>query len=179
MKGSVFNGFEGYIEQEYGLHTWQLVIENTGLKNNGIYLGSETYEDAELFTLLTELSAITSCPANDIQRNFGYFFFKTLFSLTKQYVEGIDNLFDFLKAVDDVIHVEVKKADPSAYTPAFFYDSPQENTLVMRYVSKRGMCFFAEGLILGAAKHFKIEAKISQSKCMHCGDDYCLINIET
>ncbi|MBU2893645.1 heme NO-binding domain-containing protein [Colwellia sp. D2M02] len=179
MKGSVFNGFEAYIEQEYGLHIWQQVIENTALESNGIYLGSETYEDQELFSLLDELANLTDCTANDIQRSFGCFFFQTLFSLTIEHISNVDNLFDFLKAVDDVIHVEVKKADPAAYTPAFFYDSPKENILVMRYVSKRGMCYFAEGLILGAAKHFNTPVQISQSKCVHCGDDYCLINIET
>ncbi len=179
MKGSVFNGFESFIEQKYGLHIWQAVIENTALKNNGVYLGFETYEDQELFSLLGELSTLVSTKPEDIQRDFGYFFFDTLFSITKHHVDNVSSLFDFLKAVDNVIHVEVKKADPSAYTPAFFYDSPQENILIMRYVSKRGMCFFAEGLILGAANHFKTEAKGSQSKCVHCGDDYCLINIET
>lgn len=179
MKGSVFNGFEAYIEQEYGLLIWQQVIENTALPNNGIYLGSDTYDDNELFALLHELSRLTGSEPSDIQRNFGCFFFQTLFTLTIQHIDHVDNLFDFLKAVDDVIHVEVKKADAAAYTPAFFYDNPDKNTLVMRYVSKRGMCYFAEGLILGASKHFNTPAKISQSKCVHCGDDYCLINIET
>jgi predicted hydrocarbon binding protein len=179
MKGSVFNGFESHVEQKYGLHIWQKVIEESNLDNNGIYLASEVYDDQDLFHLITALSQLIEITAEEIQREFGKFFFETLFSLIKKHahVSKIDNLFDFLRAVDDVIHVEVKKADAAAYTPAFFYDQPQENTLVMRYVSKRGMCFFAEGLIAGAAVHFKTPASISQPKCIHCGDEYCLITI--
>jgi predicted hydrocarbon binding protein len=178
MKGSVFNGFEEYVVHNYDLYLWQQIIEETDLISQGVYLASDTYEDHELLSLISGLSNKTAIPESDIQRAFGAFFFNSLFSIMSQHVEHIDSLFDFLRAVDDVIHVEVKKADPSAYTPAFFYDQPSESTLVMRYVSKRGMCYFAEGLIIGAAKKFNTEAKISQSKCMHCGDKYCLINIK-
>ena len=177
MKGSVFCGFEQYVDDNYGLHIWQYLLENSNLKSQGIYLASETYDDDELLTLINSLSKSTSMSADTIQRDFGKAFFKTLFSLIGHHVEHISNLFDFLRAVDDVIHVEVKKSDASAYTPSFFYDQPENNKLVMRYVSKRGMCFFAEGLILGAAEYFQTKAHIEQSKCVHCGDDYCLINI--
>lgn len=177
MKGSVFNGFESYVEQQYGLHIWQQLIEGTQSESNGVYLASDTYNDQDMFSLIAILSDIVAVPTSDIQRSFGAFFFKTLFSLASQHIENIDTLFGFLRAVDDVIHVEVKKSDPSAYTPAFFYDQPAENELVMRYVSKRGMCYFAEGLIIGAAEHFNTPANISQPKCVHCGDKYCLINI--
>lgn len=177
MKGSVFCGFEQYIDDQYGLHVWQYLIENSDLKSQGIYLAIETYDDQELFQLIECLSKFLAIEASDIQKDFGRVFFKTLFSLIQQHVLAIDCLFDFLRAVDDVIHVEVKKSDPSAYTPSFFYDHPEENKLVMRYLSKRGMCYFAEGLIAGAAEHFKTQATIFQSKCVHCGDDYCLINI--
>jgi len=177
MKGSVFNGFESYVEQQYGLHIWQQLIEGTESESNGIYLASDTYNDQDMFSLISILSSKVSKPASDIQREFGVFFFKTLFSLASHHINHIDTLFAFLRAVDDVIHVEVKKSVASSYTPAFFYDQPAENELVMRYVSKRGMCYFAEGLIIGAAKHFNTPAQISQSKCVHCGDKYCLINI--
>lgn len=177
MKGSVFNGFENYVEQSYGLHVWQRIIDNSTLENNGVFLDSDAYNDQELISIVTELSICVSKSVDDIQREFGEFFFTTLYSLARKHVEHIDNLFEFLRAVDDVIHVEVNKSDSSAYTPAFFYDQPSDNELVMRYVSKRKMCYFAEGLIIGAARQFKTVAKISQSKCIHCGDDYCLINI--
>lgn len=177
MKGSVFCGFEQYVDEKFGLHVWPLLIEHAKLENQGIYLASDTYDDQQLFALIENLSSVASITTEEIQRGFGQFFFGTLFSLIKQHVSHIDNLFDFLRAVDDVIHVEVKKSDASAYTPAFFYDQPSQQKLTMRYVSKRGMCYFAEGLILGAAEHFNTQASISQSKCVHCGDDYCLINI--
>ena len=99
-------------------------------------------------------------------------------SLGISLVKDIDNLFDFMRAVDNVIHIEVQKSDPLAYTPTLLYDQPQNNLLVVRYMSHRKMCHFAEGLILGAATHFNQKASISQSKCMCKGDDHCLIRVE-
>lgn len=177
MKGSVYNGFESYVIGTFGLDVWQKSLELCSFETNGVYLASESYEDKELGLLIDAVSSFTPISSSEIQRDFGTYFFKTLFALIEAHVKNIENLFDFLRAVDDVIHVEVKKADPLAYTPTFFYDQPESNTLVMRYISSRKMCFFAEGLIAGAAEQFQEEAKIDQLKCVHCGDDYCLINI--
>lgn len=178
MKGSVYNGFESYVTETYGLGVWQKSLEFCSFENKGVYLASETYDDRELVSLIAAVSSFTPKTSAEIQRDFGQYFFKTLFSLIAVHVKHIDNLFDFLRAVDDVIHVEVKKADPLAYTPSFFYDQPQSNVLVMRYMSSRKMCFFAEGLIAGAAEYYQEVPEIEQLKCVHCGDDYCLINIK-
>ncbi|MBO9490182.1 heme NO-binding domain-containing protein [Endozoicomonas sp. G2_1] len=177
MKGAVFSGFAEFIEQEYGLAVWQETIEQSQLESNGEYLATELYEDDEFNQLMSTLERITGQNNPEIQRKFGVFFFPTLFSLVQQQVKHIDNLFDFLRAVDEVIHVEVKKADPMAYTPTLLYDQPQPTTLVIRYVSRRKMCFFAEGLILGAAKHFNQTVAISQTECVCQGDEHCLIRV--
>ena len=99
-------------------------------------------------------------------------------SLVIKSVKDITHFFDFLRAVDTVIHIEVRKSDSLAYTLSLLYDQPHDNVLIIRYVSHRKVCHFAEGLILGAADHFHQEVKLSQSKCVCKGDEHCLIRVE-
>jgi len=178
MKGAIFIGFSEYVEENFGLTTWLKTIESCDLASNGEYLSTELYDDIELTTLVNKLSETTTQKQEDLIRAFGHFFFPTLMSIAKQHIENIDNLVDFLIAVDNVIHIEVKKSDPLAYTPTLFYDKPNDEVLIIRYISKRKMCHFAEGLILGAADHFNQPVSLSQLECMCEGDKHCLIKIE-
>jgi predicted hydrocarbon binding protein len=178
MKGSVFVGFSQFIEENYGLHIWQQLIDECCLKEQGVYLSTEIYEEQDFPILLSKLSKIINKSVMEIERDFGIAFFDTLLTLAKHHIENIDNLFQFLRAVDSVIHIEVKKSDSQAYTPTLLYDQPSENTLIIRYLSKRKMCFFAEGLIAGAANYFNTPVNIVQTECIHCGDQHCLIQVE-
>ena len=177
MKGAIFIGFSEFVEKKYGLAVWLQTVEACKLNSNGEYLSTDLYDDDEFNALIAKLSQTLNKPESEIKQEFGQQFFSTLMSIAKVHVEDIDNLFDFLIAVDKVIHIEVKKADPLAYTPALFYDAPSQDTLIIRYSSKRKMCHFAEGLILGAADHFKQEITLSQQVCMCKGDKHCLIKV--
>ncbi len=178
MKGAIFTGFAEYAEQEFGLTAWLKALDNCELSSNGEYLATELYDDSEFNIIIDALSAIVDSDREHLLRGYGEHFFPVLMSLGISLVKDIDNLFDFMRAVDNVIHIEVQKSDPLAYTPTLLYDQPQNNLLVVRYMSHRKMCHFAEGLILGAATHFNQKASISQSKCMCKGDDHCLIRVE-
>lgn len=178
MKGAIFTGFAEFVETKYSLTTWLTLLDSCQLKSDGEYLASELYEDEEFFTLAQAFSEQVNVPMEDLFSQFGEFFFPTLMSLAVKHISHINDLFEFLHAVDSVIHTEVQKSDPLAYTPTLLYDQPQDNTLVMRYISKRKMHYFAVGLILGAAKYYKQEVDISITPSDKQGDESCLIRIE-
>ncbi|MCO4797936.1 MAG: heme NO-binding domain-containing protein [Colwelliaceae bacterium] len=177
MKGSVFNGFEKFVTDVFGLEKWQEIIDSGASSTNGIYLASELYDDDEIKKLLAALSGIANIESSCLQRDFGQFIFPVLYNSLIDMLSDIDDLFDFLIAVDNVIHVEVQKLDPQAYTPTLFYDQPDENTLLIRYISNRKMCYFAEGLIFGAAEKFCNEIKVSQDCCLNEGHEHCIIRV--
>lgn len=178
MKGAVFTGLAEFVEKYYSLTDWLEAIDACELPSNGEFLATEIYDDDEFFQIAGALSKQLNTPAPDLYRAFGKYFFETLLSLTIKNVEHIDELFEFIRAVDAVIHTEVQKADPLAYTPTLLYDQPSDDALVVRYMSKRKMCHFAEGLILGAAEHFNQKVALCQNQCMLEGDEHCLIRIQ-
>jgi len=177
MKGSVFLGFEAYINDTFGMELWQNCLDATTNNHQDVYLASELYDDSELVSLISAASKLTNNTVSDLLREFGAHFFTTLYSLVETKLpEGL-TLFEFLELVDSVIHVEVQKSDINAYTPNLFYDSPKENELLMRYSSKRNLCYFAEGLVLGAAKQFDEQVEVTQPQCIQHGDHECLLKI--
>jgi predicted hydrocarbon binding protein len=178
MKGAIFSGFSEYVEKEFGLSTWLQTIDSCQLASNGEYLATELYEDNEFVIIVDALVERVGTSREEIYRGFGHYFFPFLMSIVIKSVEDITNLFDFLRAVDTVIHIEVRKSDALAYTPTLLYDQPHDDVLIIRYLSHRKMCHFAEGLILGAADYFHQEVKLSQSKCVCKGDEHCLIRVE-
>ncbi|GHG03389.1 guanylate cyclase [Thalassotalea marina] len=177
VKGAVFNGFEQFVTERFGLSQWQQLLDKSNFTTAGIYLASDFYDDNELVTLITLLCQAQHIELPEALRDFGYYFFDILYRKIPP-APADQTLFDFLRSVDKVIHVQVKKTDPQAYTPALFYDSPDDKTILLRYVSQRKLCFFAEGLILGAAQTFNTPVDVTQTSCQHQGDKDCIIKVE-
>lgn len=173
----MFNGLENFVTENFGLLQWQKLLDENPSASDGVYLASEFYDDNELIALVRSLCEQQNLELADAVRDFGYYLFDVLHASIPEPPPEM-TLFEFLRSVDKVIHVNVKRTDPQAYTPAIYYDQPDENTLLLRYVSRRKLCFFAEGLVLGAADKFDTKINVSQTCCQHRGDKDCIIKVE-
>ena len=176
MKGIVFNQLQVFVELNHGIVAWDDAIVSCELPSQGVYVGTQSYDDSELMALVAHFSEVLSASAADITRAFGEFVFARLFEFAPEEAKNAKDLKSFLMMVDQIIHVEVSKLYHDANLPSFEYDS-KPNSLLMEYRSPRKMCFFSEGLILAAAKHFEEEVELKQSQCLHDGADSCHIEV--
>lgn len=71
----------------------------------------------------------------------------------------------------------MRKLHPAARPPTFGFDSTQSDQLTLAYRSERRLCGFAEGMILGAARHFGERVYIAHRQCVHDGAEECLLDI--
>ena len=133
MKGAIFTGMAEFVEQEHSLTLWLEVVDSCTLASKGEYLATEIYDDEEFFTLSQALSEKLGTPAPDLYRSFGVYFFPTLMGIVTKYASHVEDLFDFIIIVDSVIHTEVQKADPLAYTPTLLYDRPDSEINHIRF----------------------------------------------
>lgn len=177
MKGIVFCLFNELVEEKFGLEMWETLLEKVQPESQGIYTSAANYPFTELVALVGELSAQSGLPANDLVTAFGEYMFPKFAERNPEFVSDIDNLKDFLKTVDQVIHVEVKKMYPSANLPSFDYEDDASDQLTMRYQSPRKLCHLSEGLIQGAAKHYGESIHVDHPVCMHNGAEHCDIII--
>jgi predicted hydrocarbon binding protein len=177
MQGSIFTSFSEMVIEKMGMSVWNELLEKVNPSSEGVYTNGMQYDDSEILAYVSELSTITKVDVPTLVRTFGEYLFIHLYNSSPAKVSHIDNLKDFLICIDGVIHKEVKRVYPEAYLPSFKYDETPDGDLIMFYHSKRKLCHLSEGLITGAAKHFKQSISIVHPECMHDGAEKCKLVI--
>ncbi len=173
MKGVIFNIVKSFVEDNFGEKAYEELIEQSNLKSNGIFIGPATYDDSDFFELATQATNKFSVSMNDLQKMLGKYSFPKLATMCPHFVEIYDHPKAFLKTIEDVVHVEVKKLYLNANTPTFRYEDNSDDSLMMEYMSERQLCFFLDGLIDGVSDYFKQPISKEHSTCTHRGDLSC------
>lgn len=177
MKGIVFTLLSEMVEEKFGLAMWDTLLERVHPENQGAYTAGESYPEQELFSYVSELSKLTNTPPNKLVEAFGKYLFPKLASKYPVFLpEGI-SFKDFMKSIDQVIHVEVNKLYKNTSLPTLSYEEPSPQELVLLYRSPRKLCPLAIGLTRGAAEHFNVPIVIQEPLCMHQGADHCRLEI--
>jgi Haem-NO-binding len=175
MKGIVFSLLEDAVTRTHGEDVWDDLLERAGL--DGAYTSLGSYPDADLFALVGAVSNVTGDDAQAVIRWFGREAMPTLAEAYPGFFEPHTELRSFLETLNDIIHPEVRKLYPGADVPTFGFAYAPDGTIAMRYGSGRRMCAFAEGLIEGAAAHYRQIVRVDQPTCMLRGDDWCTIEV--
>lgn len=178
MQGSIYTTFSDMIIDKMGMEQWNELLEKTNPPSKGVYTSGQQYDDSELINMVVVLSEKTGIPAEKLVEAFGQYLFDSLYRSSPADVSGIDNLREFLLAIDNVIHVEVKRLHPESYLPKFEYEDGEDGELIMYYSSKRKLCHASIGLIFGASKKFEEEIEIAHPECMHDGEKRCKLVIK-
>ncbi|MEM7219857.1 MAG: heme NO-binding domain-containing protein [Pseudomonadota bacterium] len=175
MKGVVFNILGEMVEEQFGIAAWDALLQQTEL--DGEFVATESYADEDLFALVGAASEATGFDANDLVFAFGRYMVPYFFENYPEFFKPEYSLREFLLTVDSVIHVEVRKLMPEANLPSFDYGDDDLRELTMTYRSPRKLCRLAEGLIQGAADHYKTSFELDHSVCMHDGGDHCTLKL--
>ena len=176
MKGMVFNSLQQFVEERQGIEIWDRAVRTCAMPSIGIYVSTKNYDDEELALLIAFLSETLTTAKADLVKAFGKYIFVELLAMAPEKAKQAENLKAFLLMVQNIIHAEVNKLYQDSNLPEFDYKE-HKDTLFMIYRSPRKLCYFSEGLILGAADYFREQVTINQSKCMHTGAEYCQIEI--
>lgn len=177
VKGIVFVEFSNFIEDVFSEEVWDELLTLADLPSEGVYTTVGTYDDQELFTLIDLACKKSGLTEKAAQEAFGKWVFKKLYNAAPPEAHTFTDVFSFLHAVQDVIHIEVKKLNPDAILPEFEFIAETDDHLSLIYKSPRHLCYFCEGLIHGLAQHTGQEVKVSQSECVHDSGHRCVIEV--
>lgn len=178
MKGVIFTTLGQMVEEKFGLAFWDTVLLDVAPASEGIYTAGNIYSDKELFALIASISKLSGIPSNDLVIAYGEYLFDKLAILFPGLVPKNCSLKQFLKSIDRVIHVEVKKLHPNAELPSLAYEDTVPEQLTILYRSPRKLCSLAMGLMKGAANHYKEALSINEPVCMHKGADHCRFELK-
>jgi len=178
MKGILFNLFEGFITDNYGEEKLEEIMSKTKLHTKEPFVGPGTYRDEDLIALVNTAAELLGISVPEALRLYGKYSFPNLANKFPIFVEKFKHPKDFLKALDSIIHVEVRKLFRHANTPKFECEDPAPNELKMKYKSKRKLCHLVEGLLEGLAEFYKVPLSYTQTVCALNDGDVCEFNIK-
>jgi hypothetical protein len=155
MKGLVFREFLDMVEAQFSPETAEAIIGASALSTAGAYTTVGTYPHQEMVQLVSHLSTRTGHSVPELLRHFGRHLFDRLATHHPRYIEMHPNVFSLLKALDNHIHVEVRKLYSDTELPSFEHEELSDGRLTLTYTSSRRMADFAHGLIEGCIDHFQ------------------------
>lgn len=155
MKGIIFNLLEDFVTETWGDSAYDDLASQCDLETTEPFVGPGTYPDKDLVTLATAVAEKAALPLPDALRAFAAHSFPKLAKKYPVFLDSQPDARSFLRSVEGVIHVEVRKLFPEARTPRFLYEDASNGDLIMTYQSERNLYPVVEGFIEGVALHYQ------------------------
>lgn len=175
MKGIVFTEFNDMVESEFSPDMLDEIISECNLASAGAYTSVGTYDHNELVQMVDKLSQKSGIAVTDLVFAFGEHLAARFVVLFPSFFAEVDNVFDFMKSLDQHIHVEVKKLYPDADLPQFSFNDSNPSNLIMEYQSQRGFAHLAHGLMCGVIKHYNEPITVKTEPIS--GTTHCLFHL--
>ncbi len=173
MKGMIFNLLEDFIVEGWGPERFEKIMELCPVHAQVPYVGPGTYPDANLMSIIEKTTAELGLGNAEALRRFGRFAFPKLAQKFSVYTQNHRHPKTFLKAVDGVIHVEVRKLFANAEPPRITFEDPAPDRLILHYNSRRQLCPFFAGLVEGCGDFYKVPIAQAQVECAREGAPSC------
>lgn len=177
MKGVIFVELLSFIDDVLSPNVTEAILADCALASKGYYTSVGTYDDEELFALVSRLSVEMNTPASELCFLFGQRLLKRFSVLFSTFFEQANDAFEFLESVDNHIHVEVKKLYPDAKVPAVICERSSADRLNVTYRSHRQMADVAHGLILGALDHYNMPCELTFTTIQEGGGQCTLFSL--
>lgn len=154
MKGVVFTEFLEMVEDRFSADMADSIIDDARLPHGGAYTSVGTYPHGEMVAMVVALSQRSGIPVPDLIRVFGQHMFGRFVQAYPAFFVGVQDAFEFLAGIEDIIHAEVLKLYPDAELPRFIVEHHDAQKLVLLYQSPRHFEDLAEGMMHGCLAHF-------------------------
>lgn len=179
MKGVIFTELLAMAEETFGEAVVDQVIDASDLPSGGAYTTVGNYPCAELVTLVGGFARHGDTSVEALQRVFGHWMMDSFARHYPQFFVGRTCSLDMLEAIENDIHVEVRKLYPDAELPRFRTRRDGPNSLEMIYRSPRPLADFCHGLIEACADHFGETARIARQDGSQDGMTVATFRIDT
>ena len=173
MKGIIFNLLEDFIVEGWGAEKFEQILTQCPVHTQIPYVGPGTYPDANLLAIVNQTTAALGIGTAEALRSFGRFAFPRLAGKFSVFVREYDHPKPFLKTLDGIIHVEVRKLFADSDPPRISYVDPAPDRLLLRYTSRRKLCSLFAGLVEGTGDFFKVPIAQAQTECTLEGAASC------
>jgi hypothetical protein len=125
------------------------------LASGGTYTTVAIYDPDELNQMVAKLAEKTNRSADDLVFEFGEHLAGRFTILFPLFFDESKSMLEFMKTLDNHIHVEVQKLYLDTVLPKFSFDDTNPSCLIMDYQLSRGFSILAHGLMQGVLKYYE------------------------
>lgn len=178
MKGIIFNVLEDFAVEKFGDETLEEVYSQAEL-SEGVppFVGPASYPDQDLVTLVTLLSEKGGVSVEDLLHSLGEYAISILARRFPLFFEGLSSAKEFLKTMNEVHYLEVRKLYSDANPPKIVLEDNTDGKTYLHYRSPRRLCSFLEGLLEGTGKHFGEGISYRHLRCQKEGAEECILEL--
>jgi hypothetical protein len=161
MKGVIFSCLKELVETKFGEEKWAEIVKGAGLAPDTRFLPIDDVDDAVVLKTIASTCSVLGITQQQAADAFGeYWVCDYAPKLYGAYFGGTSSARDLLLRMDDV-HVSTTRSMANARPPRFDYEQPDDDTLIMRYRSARGLVPIFAGLVRGVVKRYGETADVS------------------
>lgn len=160
MKGMVFTELLSMAEHVIGEEAVDDILDTLDLDSDGAYSAVGNYPCAELLKIVDAISRHTTVPVPELERQFGQWIHGRFVEGYPEFFKDKPNVLAMLDAIENEVHVEVRKLYPDAELPTFDTEWLNSKSLRMNYSSDRPLVPFCHGMIEACIEHFGDPAEV-------------------
>lgn len=162
MKGVIALATKELIQKKFGQDAWTKILKNAGIEKEPVILPITDIDDKTILDILKSAESVLNLTPTQLADAFGEFWVMEYSQkLYKHYYTASKNAKDFLLKMDN-LHESMTKKMSNAKPPRFEYEWSDNQSLIMKYKSERGLIDILVGLIKGVAKYYNENLKISK-----------------
>lgn len=177
MHGMMLAELKKYVDDRLGGDTWKTLLKEAGIGVK-IYLPTQTYDDAEVVSIVSTAARVSNTPLTAILEDFGQFIVADLVGTYGAYIKPEWKTLDLIQNTEETIHRVVRSRNPGAAPPELKVARVSPDEVSIEYASKRKLCAIARGIVRGVAAHYREQVAVSEAQCQLRGDKQCVINVK-
>jgi|GEM_PF-110067 len=175
MHGIIFTALKEFVVDTYNKATWDRICNEAGVSGKQ-YLPLSAYPDEDLIALVDAAVTVSGLEQSDLLRAFGRSIVPRLVDMYGIYIDESWTGLELIENVEGTIHEALRRGDSLEYDPpAITATRVDDDVVVVRYGSARGLCDVAEGLIDGIGDHYGESFDVYERQCLHDGAATCEI----
>jgi len=154
MKGVIVQCLQELVSVKFGIDKWEKSLVDAGVPANSKFIVISDVPDDVVMNVVQSVCKNLNITLEQAATAFGDYwvnvYSQKLYSNMYKFKK---NAKDFLLYMDE-IHINMTKTMKNAHPPRFEYELIGDNTLIMKYKSKRGLIDFLIGLIKGVGTYY-------------------------
>lgn len=177
MHGVILDELRRFVADRYGYRRWIETLKSSGRPATQGYELDRTYPDGELGLLATHAAQVTGTPLPALLEGFGAAMLPDLMRVYPNLLEPKWSYADFLENMEPLFVEILRLHTPGASQTRIHVRHTAPESIEVVYDSPLRACAAVEGVMKAAAREYRSEAEVVQTRCVLKGAPDCLFTV--